>query len=70
MKKKICVYVDIPTKIYYINYFYDYSMCEIFENKFFYDRDTAYKYAEFKGLNYYEFDIEELKLGAINKEEV
>lgn len=71
MKKKI--YVDIPTKIYYIDYIYDYRDCEyalreIFENKFFYDRDTAYNYAKLKGLN--EYDIEELTLGAINKEEL
>ena len=69
MKKKI--YIDIPTKVYYIENIYDYIDCdyplkEVFENKFFYDKDTAYKYAIRKGLQ--EFYIEELTLGAINKD--
>lgn len=72
MKKNVNVTVDIPDKIYYIDYIYDYRDCqyalrEIFENKFFYEYDTALNYAKLKGLE--EYDIEELTLGAISKEE-
>lgn len=75
MKIKKEIYVDIPQKIYYIDYIYDYRDCEyalreIFESKFFYDRDSAYNYAKLKGLKAGEYDIEELYLGALNKDDV
>ena len=75
MKKTVITYMDIPDKVYVINYVYNYRDCEfaewkIYENMFFYDRETAYNYAKLKGLNYPKYEIEELRLGAINKNEI
>ena len=75
MKKNVSVTVDIPDKIYYIDYIYDYRDCQyaercVYENKFFYDEKLANDYAKFKGLTWEQYDIEELTLGALSKEEV
>ena len=41
----------------------------IFEDKFFYEYETALNYAKFRDLKYDEYEIERLELGAIGKNE-
>lgn len=60
--------------IYVIMYISSYNHgnpCEpefaIFEDKFFYEYETALNYAKLKNLKYDEYEIERLELGAIRK---